>query len=62
MRHLPALLLTNRDGLEAIQLVRLERANGMVNEVEVRTVAGAWARVLGKAPDEAQGIQPWAIR
>jgi hypothetical protein len=38
--------------------VRLERANGMVNEVEIRTVAGAWARVLRKALDEAQGVQP----
>lgn len=38
--------------------VRFERANGMVNEVEIRTVAGAWARVLRKALDEAQGVQP----
>src|SRR4051812_15746961 len=38
--------------------VRLERTNGMVNDNEIRTVAGAWARVLRKALDKAHGIEP----
>ena len=38
--------------------VRLERSNGMVNEVEIRVVAGGWARALRKALDQAHGFQP----
>ena len=38
--------------------IRYERANGMVNDVEIRTVAGAWARVIRKALDQAHGIAP----
>jgi hypothetical protein len=38
--------------------VRLERTNGMVNDSEIRTVAGGWARVLRKALDKAHGIEP----
>jgi hypothetical protein len=38
--------------------VRLERTNGMVNDSEIRTVAGTWARVLRKALDKAHGIEP----
>jgi len=51
------LLMRFADRREA-DAVRLERANGMINEVEIRTVAGAWARVLRKALDQAHGIEP----
>jgi hypothetical protein len=38
--------------------VRLERTNGMVNDSEIRNVAGAWARVIRKLLDDAHAPPP----